>query len=38
VDSGLTVTKKGIDKRMLTVGGETKSPSDHYAIWAVLTP
>lgn len=37
-DSSLTATKTGIDKRMVTIDGKTKSPSDHYPIWAVLTP
>jgi endonuclease/exonuclease/phosphatase family metal-dependent hydrolase len=38
-DSRLAVSKNGIDKtNNLTIGGAARSPSDHYAVWAVLTP
>lgn len=34
----LSEVASSVDRRMKTIDGVVKSPSDHYAIWATLTP
>lgn len=37
-NNNLVVQAENINKSKWTYGGTTKSPSDHYAVWALLSP